>query len=105
MSAALRNKIEQPGEAQLIHTERGVGYRMHAPAETRQDSAGRARLEKLAGRRGVRSAPAGLLYGVLVTIIMMVTVSIIYLRTVTVFYRNMERQVAISMGSSGALRG
>lgn len=37
-------------------------------------------------------------YGVLVTIIMMVTVSIIYLRTVTVFYRNMERQVAISMG-------
>ena len=29
---------------------------------------------------------------------MMVTVSIIYLRTVTVFYRNMERQVAISMG-------
>lgn len=36
----LRNKIEQPGEAQLIHTERGVGYRMHAPAETRQDSAG-----------------------------------------------------------------
>ena len=32
-------------------------------------------------------------YGVLVTIIMMVTVSIIYLRTVTVFYCNMERQV------------
>ena len=36
-------------------------------------------------------------YGSLVTIIMIVTVSIIYLRTATVFYRNMERQVVITI--------